>query len=999
MAKSSGKRPNLRVNRSLTSRWSQSAQTRARRKLRRLRGLPSSRLKRFFWRLDPRHFKEYWWNREGAVVALKALGIAILAVFVLTLGIFAYFRKDLPKLSDISAGNLGGSISYYDRTGKVLLWSDYNAVKRVPVQSQNISPYLKQATIAVEDRNFYKEKGFSIQGTIRAALNDVFHRGNLQGGSTIDEQLIKLTQDFNQNRTIALKIKELILAVELERTYTKDQILTGYLNAAPYGGVDYGVQTASSDYFHKDAKDLTLGESAFLAAIPQSPAYYSPYDTETFDSKALAGRMQYILQLMVNQHMITKAQQTVALGENVLAEIQPQQTKYAGIQAPYFVLAAKNQLDSQIASQTSKLGGLKIITTLDVNLEGQAEKLVASNLPAVQRLTAGLADEEATVTEDVQTGQIMDLVGGVNFNDPTSGQINYADSVLVPPGSSFKPYDYTTLIDNNNNVGAGSVLYDTESPLPGYPCTNHATPRNGGNCLQDYDFLQPGPITLRYALGGSRNIPAVKSMLEAVPGDTSSGRTTSINKVISTASALMDNTYLQSQGLKAYNCYTPGIDITNVTASDVTQCYGASAIGDGAFLHLDDHVNGLASLARLGAAIPRTFILSITNSDGKKVYQWKQPKATQAVKQDSAYIVDNMASDPSASYLPGSCTDTTCTTLAHGGYKFQRYNGWHIAVKTGTTDNGFDGLMTSWDTKYSTVSWVGNHTRNVDISSRTGIAMEYLTEPLTRGMTEYALNGLSPVNWSQPSDIKSEPAFVVRNHIHYGDVEPSPSTDIFPAWYVGKSSTSGTNQTIDKVSNNVATSCTPALARQTVNNGNTAAWNIDIFNGGSTNTGVTGTNSGASQTNDTLHVCGEAQPTITLTVNDSLPASVPNTSCTVSCTFVATASAGAHPLYDPQYASAGGGYINFLVDNQIVKTINFTDTDSTTQTYSYTVTSSGSMTVSAQVVDSVLYEGDSNPVTVSGKATLTGFAPGGHTISLASFYNTSRKSATHHSGR
>src|SRR5262249_6027940 len=151
--------------------------------------------------------------------------------------------------------------------------------------------------------------------------------------------------------------------------------------------------------------------------------------------------------------------------------------------------------------------------------------------------------------------------------------------------------------------------------------------------------------------------------------------------------------------------------------NDHTQCYNAAAIGDGAFLHLDDHVNGLATMARNGAAIPRTFILKITDGAGRTILQWKQPNATHPVKEDAAYIVNDMASDPNASYLPGSCSATTCTSLRGGGYKFQRDNGWHFAVKTGTTNNGFDGLMTSWSTQFAVVSWVGNHTRNVDISS------------------------------------------------------------------------------------------------------------------------------------------------------------------------------------------------------------------------------------------------------------------------------------------
>src|SRR6185312_2004314 len=235
---------------------------------------------------------------------------------------------------------------------------------------------------------------------------------------------------------------------------------------------------------------------------------------------------------------------------------------------------------------------------------------------------------------------------------------------------------------------------------------------------------KPGPITLRYALGGSRNIPAVKAMYEAVPNDKTSSKSTSVNKVIDTASAMMDNPYLASKHQNTYNCYQQGIDINNATTNDTTQCYGASAIGDGAFLHLDDHVNGLSTLARLGKAIPRTYILKVTDASQKTLYQWTQPVGKQVVKADSAYIVDNMASDPNASYLPASCSATTCSTLAGGGYKFQHDNGWDFAVKTGTTNNGFDGLMTSWSSKYAVVSWVGTHNRNIDL----GTTMEYLTE-------------------------------------------------------------------------------------------------------------------------------------------------------------------------------------------------------------------------------------------------------------------------------
>ena len=940
----------IKVHRNILQRWVSSKDDKERRKAERKAGLPKGRVKRFFYHFQPKRMYHYWFSRDGGIMALKIIGIGIAAGFVLLVGLFAYFRKDLPNITDVSGTNLGGSISYYDRTGQTLLWQDYDAVKRIPVSDQNISPYVKEATVAVEDKNFYKEGGFDVRGIIRAGVNDAFHKGSTQGASTITEQLVKLTQDFNGSRTITVKVKELILATDLDREFSKQQILTGYLNVAPYGNIEYGVEAAANDYFHESAKDLTLPQAAFLAAIPKSPAFYSPYGPY-FSKSDLVSREDYVLDQMASQGMITKAQAAAAKTVDVVASVQPQQNKYTGIKAPWFVLAAKTELENRYGSTSVNRGGWKVITTLDMNLQTTAEQLVASNLKNVSRYGA---DEEAVVGEDVQTGQIVSLVGGTDFNNPQYGQNNYAAGILIPPGSSFKPYDYTTLIDNNNDVGAGSVMYDQLGPLPGYPCTDKGLPppKGTGNCLQDYDFLQPGPITLRYALGGSRNIPAVKAMLSAVPNDTSSGHVASINKVISTASAMMDNPYATGS---TYNCYA------DAALTQTTQCYGASAIGDGAFLHLDDHVNGLSTLARLGQAIPRTYILKITDSANKTVYQYQQPKPTQVVKADSAYIVDNMASDPNASYLPGSCSATTCTPLSSGGYKFQRYNGWDLAVKTGTTNDGFDGLMTSWSTKYAVVSWVGNHTRNVNLNT----TMETLTEPLTRGWMQAALNTAGPpVNWKQPSDIKTLPAFVIHNHIHYGDVEPSPSTDLFPSWYVAPSKV--TNATIDKVSNKLATSCTPNLAKQQTTGGDANSFSVDIF----VNGGALGSPANTSA-NDDVHQCSDSPPSVASFFINGQDASQGGTiDCAGTCTVTSTVSAGTHPLSDPQYAQFPGT-VNLLVNGQVSQTAQVSDSPSTVQ---FTISGTGNETVSIQVIDSVLYDSTSTAATVSFSSaqTITG---------------------------
>jgi hypothetical protein len=427
-------------------------------------------------------------------------------------------------------------------------------------------------------------------------------------------------------------------------------------------------------------------------------------------------------------------------------------------------------------------------------------------------------------------------------------------------------------------------------------------------------------------------------MLSALPNDTSAGKVNSINKTISTANAMMANPYIKGS---TYNCYS------DEALTETTQCYGASAIGDGAYLHLDDHVNGLSTLGRLGVAIPKTYIIQISDAAGKSIYKWQQPKGVQAVKADSAYIVNNMASDPNASYLPPA-------------YKFHRYNGSTFAIKTGTTNDGYDGLMASWSSNYAVVSWVGNHDRQVDIS-KYGASMELLTEPLTRGMMQAAQDTSStPAAWKQPADMKVLPSYIQRNHIHYGDVEPGPSTDLYPSWYTGGTSKASTSQVLDKVSGKVATSCTPDLAKDSQANGNAASWNIDYWKGGLPNIGGSSSTSGTSTSaTDDVHNCSDDSPKITLTVS-GLSNSGNCTSSGGGCTFTVTASQGTHDLTGGDYTTAPAGTIALTLNGQTICSFNIDQADVYSNSCDYTPTSSADgQTVTATVVDSVLYSGSS----------------------------------------
>lgn len=917
----------IKIHRNLTEKWQASRDARARRRAARLAGLPKSRVKRMIYRMHPKRLYKYWFSREGGIMALKIAGIGIIAGFLILVGVFAYFRKDLPNLRDISGDKIGGSIRYYDKTGQTLLWEDYGAVKRIPVNDDQISQFVKDATIAVEDRDFFEHGGFDVRGIARAGFNDVFNRsGGTQGGSTITQQLVKLNNDWTKDQTITRKVKELILSVELEREYSKKEILAGYLNAAPYGNVQNGVESASRDYFEKSAKDLTLDEAAFLAAIPKAPSVYSPYGPR-FNKESLVGRQHYILDVMLDEGMITKEQHEAAIKSDTIARYKTPKPKYEGIRAPYFVLTAKEQLETEYGDETVKRGGWKVTTTLDMALQDEAERQVQKGIVQVQRQGG---DQIAFAAEDVKTGQVVALVGGVDFSNEEYGQNNYA-RYRLPPGSSFKPYDYAALIEHNNNVGAGSVLYDTQGAIPGYPCTDKSRPTKTGDnsqkCLWDYDFRFPGPMTLRYALGGSRNIPAVKAMLMV-----------GVDKTIETAEKMMTSpgnepSALSSEGRGEYNCYTDEL------FTEEGQCYASSAIGDGAYLRLDEHVHGYATLSRNGTNLPQTYILKIEKSDGKTLDEWKASKGEQAVRADTAYIVSDMLSDPNASYFPG-------------GRKPHRFNNaqgtWKFGMKTGTTNDAKDGWMAGMSTQYSAAVWVGYHNRTVAMRG----TMEAMTQPVWQGWMQAAHKDLKPEDRAKPASVQTSPAYVVRSHVGIGSVEPSPTTDIFPGWYKAASKQTGQARTIDIVSNKTATDCTPERARKNITDTAANSFSVDKYVG-------TGAAADASQQDD-IHQCTDVKPSIQMTAT---PAGGNK------YTLSATVGQGTHALSSDQYP----GTVSFTADGQTLAGGSFSINTPGTVTFDYTADFDGTKTITAIVVDSVLYDAsDAATITGSPGATTSG---------------------------
>ncbi len=895
--------------------------------------IPDGFLAKRFYKL-----KKFVFSKKG----LKYIGISSGVFLILMVIFFSYvlvsLQKDLPAISSLYGKNLSGSISYYNHTGKVLLWNDYNGIDRIPVATNQQSPFIRDATVAIEDKSFYTSGPIDYLAILRAAVHDALG-GSLEGASTITMQLVKLNENWNGQVTILRKIKEVFLAYDVSQKYSKSTILTGYLNIAPYGGINYGVQAAAENYFRENASQLSLAQSAFLAAIPQSPSYYSPY-APYFSKSALIGRMDYILKLMHQQGYITLAQEQQALKVNVLSQVQPEEGLYTNIKAPYFVLSAQQQLQSMFGSKSYNEGGWKVITSLHVSQQNEANKLVQQDYPAIK---AKNGDDAAMVVENVPTGQVTAQIGGVNFFNPVYGQLNFATS-RINPGSTFKIYDYTTLINDETDVGAGSVLYDSQGPLPGYPCTNKALPSNGGNCLWDYDYQYPGPLPIRYAFAGSRNVPAIKAAL--IVG---------IPKVQAMA---------KSMGLTSgYKCYA------NTARTIPAPCYASSMIGEGGYLKLNQTVNGFATDSRLGNYVPQTYILQVKNANNQTIYQWKQPKPKQVVKPDAAYIIDNILSDPNATYLPGYCGPINCTPLSSFGFKFQHTNGWDVAVKTGTTHGNFTGLMIGMTTQYAVGSWVGYHTAQVPIIESNG-GLEALTEPLTRGMITYLTNGKKPINWKQPPGIKLLPAYVLNNppapvlgH-YYGWVYPSPSTDLYPSWYNPPKIANGKTYNVDVVSGDLATSCTPPLAVRTISiNNNANIFSIDPFvKNGSTNY--------AGQYNltvyDNIHQCSNAKPTVSIVPNSI-------TCTTTSCNFNIDVKQGTYPLSSSKFPFQTHAYIN---GKAVTVSCNFSPgiggaTSPASTVGNCTVpdsTANGSQQLTVEVVDSVLYSNTSSAVSLPAPA-------------------------------
>ena len=633
----------------------------ARRRAEYLATLPKHPVKRFLYRMHPKRFWAYWFSKRGAFMALKITGVAVLLMALLVGGLFAYFRKDLDQIrpGEIDKRVQSTVTTYLDRNGEVL-WEDKgDGNYKLVVKSEDLSDNLKKATVAIEDRDFFTHSGVSVTGTVRAAFNN-FSGGSTQGGSTLTQQLVKqvfFSADEASNRGlggIPRKIKELILAVEIERMYDKDQIITLYLNESPYGGRRNGAESGAQAYFGKSAKDLTLPEAALLAAIPNNPTLYDPY--KVANHEALISRQHKVLKSMLEVGYITQKEYDDAIAVPILDSILPEAAQFKDMKAPHFVLMVRSELEQELGKATVGRGGLTVKTTLDIRVQSKLEEAMSEMFGSYVPAWAGFSNGAATV-EDSQSGQIIAMLGSRDFQYDGYGQDNAA-TAYIQPGSTVKSLVYAELFqqkpEGQQNYGSGSVLVDEPiNDIYGAP-------------LQNADRGFRGAIPVRQSLASSRNIPAVKAMY--------------ISGVEETI------TEIRNMGAKSY-C-SVGAD----------QQAGLSAAIGGCGVKQVDLVNAYASLARGGAYKPQATVLEVTNSSGEVLKKWADTEPEQIIDPQAAYIVSDILTDSNAS-------------ASLGNYAAKNIPGVKTATKTGTSDKGGnakDIWMMSYSPALTMGLWLGN---------------------------------------------------------------------------------------------------------------------------------------------------------------------------------------------------------------------------------------------------------------------------------------------------
>ncbi|MCW1948996.1 MAG: PBP1A family penicillin-binding protein [Candidatus Shapirobacteria bacterium] len=612
------------------------------------------------------------------------MGIGILGI----LSLFVYFGKDLPSPAKVVRRD-GYSSKVYDRNGKVL-YDIYNDAKRDPVNFSDIPDYLKKATVAVEDKDFYKHKGFDPLTPLRMIKN-VFYFKKVTGGSTLTQQLTRNVL-LTTERTVTRKIKELILAIQIEAKYSKDEILGMYLNEAPYGGASWGVGPAAEQYFGKEVKELNLAESAILAGLPQLPSVYSPYSSTP---KAYINRTKHVLDRMVEDGNISQA-----LADETMKEVESYKfnDQKSTMQAPHFVLWIKDLLSQKYGEDVIEGGGLKITTTLDLDLQNKAQSIVAEEIDKSEskKITNG-----AAIIIDPATGQVLAMIGSRDYwSDKTDGNFNVVTQALRQPGSSIKPITYLAAI--KKGWSASTMVMDTPVTFPGVGGQKDYSPQN-------YNGKYNGPMSLRNALGNSINTTAVKTL--AFVG---------VKNMLTLA-------------------YDMGLSTLEPTQKNLSR-FGLAVTLGGAEVKMIDLASAYTAFANKGLKMEPMGILKVEDKDGRVLEEYKQTDGKRVMTEQEAFILSNILSDNSA------------REMTFGAVNSLQISGYQVAAKTGTTNDKKDNWTIGWTPNLLTAVWVGNNNNTEMGSLVSGVSG---AAPIWNKIMKYELPKLPKVDFSVPNKIIS----------------------------------------------------------------------------------------------------------------------------------------------------------------------------------------------------------------------------------------------------
>jgi 1A family penicillin-binding protein len=640
-------------------------------------------------------------------LALKITGVFLLVGLGLIVWVvitFIKISKELPNPEQFAVKQITQSTKIYDKTGKVLLYEIHGEEKRTVVPFDQIPDYVKQATLSAEDQSFYQHAAFDWRALIRAGITDLISGKLAQGGSTITQQLAKITF-LSPEKTFSRKIKELILSYWIEKHYSKDEILNLYLNQISYGANAYGIEAAAQTYFSKSAKDLTLAEASVLAAMPKAPSYYSPWGPHQDE---LASRKNYILDQMSKLGFIDQEEKNRA--QNTKLKFANQ--SIGTIKAPHFTMMVRDYLSSRYGDDVLEKGGLKVITTLDWSLQELAESIIKEGADRNTQLYQG--KNAALVAEDPKTGQILALVGSKDYFDiENGGNFNVATQGLRQPGSSFKPFVYITAFEKG--YSPDTVVFDLPTEFSSNnnncPVVNINFYNNDPQCFhpENFDKNFRGPVNLRNALAQSINVPSVKVLYLAGLVDT-----------IKTAQAL------------------------GITTIDDPNRYGLSLVLGGGEVKLIDMVGAYSVFAQEGIKHQQSLVLEVQDSQGRTLEKYLDI-STPVIDAQYPRLINNILSDSSAR-----------APLFQNSFNLTVFPGHEVALKTGTTNDYKDAWTIGYTPSLVVGVWAGNN-NNKPMQKQAGSILAAI--PIWSAFINKALEGqpLDPFNRPGPTPETNKP--------------------------------------------------------------------------------------------------------------------------------------------------------------------------------------------------------------------------------------------------